>query len=52
MHLTNSKIISVEQSYLVIEKTGTESEIDSVHELLRPFGIKEFVRSGRIVVFK
>ncbi len=52
VHLTNSKIISVEQSYLVIEKTGTESEIDSVHELLRPFGIKEFVRSGRIVVFK
>lgn len=51
-HLTYSKIISVEQSYLVIEKTGTESEIDSVHELLRPFGIKEFVRSGRIVVFK
>lgn len=51
-HLTNSKIIAVEQSYLVIEKTGTESEIDSVHELLRPFGIKEFVRSGRIVVFK
>lgn len=52
VHLTNSKIIAVEQSYLVIEKTGTESEIDSVHELLRPFGIKEFVRSGRIVVFK
>lgn len=51
-HLTNTKIIAVEQRYLVIEKTGTESEIDSLHELLRPFGIKEFVRSGRIVVFK
>ncbi len=52
VHLSDAKIITVGQSYLVIEKTGTEEEIDSLHELLRPFGIKEFVRSGRIVVFK
>ena len=52
VHLANGKITAVNQSYLVVEKTGTEEEIDSLHELLKPFGIKEFVRSGRIVVFK
>ena len=52
VHLANGKISAVNQSYLVIEKTGTETEIDSLHELLKPFGIREFVRSGRIVVFK
>lgn len=52
VHLADGKIIAVKSNSLVIEKTGTEEEIDSLYELLRPFGIKEFVRSGRIVVFK
>src|SRR3989344_2476219 len=52
VHLSDAKIIAVQESYLVVEKTGNEVEINSLHELLMPFGIKEFVHSGRIVVFK
>jgi len=48
----NCRIIEVAKSYLVIEKTGTEIQIDSFHELLKPFGIKELVQSGRIAVFR
>lgn len=47
-----ARIISVEKSALVIEKTGTEKEINEFYELMRPFGIKEFVQSGRIAIFR
>ncbi len=37
---------------LVIETTGTEDEINSLCLLLEPFGIREFIRSGRIAICK
>jgi acetolactate synthase-1/3 small subunit len=36
----------------VIEKTGSESEVNRLYEQLAPFGITQFVRSGRIAVLK
>ncbi|CAN5174215.1 hypothetical protein BH09PAT2_BH09PAT2_00820 [soil metagenome] len=51
-HLFSGKINHVGPTSLVIEKAGTEEEIDSLFTLLRPYGIKEFVRSGRIAVMK
>jgi acetolactate synthase-1/3 small subunit len=50
--LFNAKIIHVAKDFLVVEKTGNEEEIVSLFTLLKPFGIKEFVRSGRIAVLK
>lgn len=38
--------------YLVIEKTGTETEIFDFFKYIKPHGIIEFVRSGRIAVGK
>jgi acetolactate synthase-1/3 small subunit len=38
--------------HVVIEKTGTEDEISSLLLLLEPFGIVEFVRSGRVAIRK
>ena len=37
---------------LVLEKTGSEDQINSLYLLLEPFGIEEFVRSGRIAINK
>lgn len=51
-HLMNAKIVYVSSDALVVEQTGSEEEIKSLYELLKPFGVKEFVRSGRISVFK
>lgn len=51
-HLFNSRIVGLSAQSLIIEHTGIEEEINGLYEVLRPFGIKEFVRSGRIVVFK
>lgn len=38
--------------YVVIEKTGTETEIFDFFRYIKPHGIIEFVRSGRIAVGK
>lgn len=46
------RIIEVKKNYLILEKTGTEKEIDDFYDLMKPFGIKEFVQSGRVAVFK
>ncbi|PIZ65570.1 acetolactate synthase small subunit [Candidatus Roizmanbacteria bacterium CG_4_10_14_0_2_um_filter_36_9] len=48
----DTRIVSVHKNYLVIEKTGSETEINDFYELVKSFGIKEFVQSGRIAVFK
>lgn len=50
--LSKADIISVGKDFMVIEKAGAEEEIDSLYELLLPFGIKEFIRSGRIAIQK
>ncbi len=51
-HLSNASIILVDRKFLVVEKSGTEEEISSLFKLLQPYGIKEFIRSGRIAVLK
>ncbi|CAH0996952.1 Acetolactate synthase small subunit [Emticicia aquatica] len=38
--------------YVVIEKTGTETEIFDFFKYIKPHGIIEFVRSGRVAVGK
>ncbi|PIZ66689.1 acetolactate synthase small subunit [Candidatus Roizmanbacteria bacterium CG_4_9_14_0_2_um_filter_39_13] len=45
------RIIEVKKNYLILEKTGTEKDINDFYDLMKPFGIKEFVQSGRIAVF-
>ena len=43
-------IVDVSQESLTVEITGTEDKIDSLLDLLRPFGIKEIARTGRIAM--
>jgi acetolactate synthase-1/3 small subunit len=43
-------IVDVSQDTLTIEVTGTEGKISSLLDLIRPFGIKEIVRTGRIAM--
>lgn len=38
--------------YMVLQKTGTEEEIFEFFKYIKPFGILEFIRSGRIAVGK
>lgn len=47
-----ARILRIEPNYTVIEKTGHQSETQELLEKLRPFGVLQFVRSGRVAVTK
>jgi len=49
---SNSRIVTVSREFFVIEKSGRKEEIDSLYNELLPYGIMQFVRSGRISVTK
>ena len=48
----NARILTIEPEYVVIEKTGHQSETEALLDDLREIGIYEFVRSGRIAIAK
>ena len=45
-----AKVVDVNSQIITIETTGTEDKINALIELLRPFGIKEVVRTGKIAL--
>jgi acetolactate synthase-1/3 small subunit len=48
----HARILSVDPNFIVIEKTGHYQETQRLFEDLKPFGILEFARSGRVAVTK
>jgi len=47
-----AKVVDVADESLTIEITGPEDKVDSLVQLLRPFGIKEMVRTGRVAMVR
>lgn len=47
-----ARVVDVAPESLVIETTGTEDKIDSLLEVLRPYGVIEMVRTGRIAMVR
>ena len=45
-----ARVVDVSPESLVIETTGAEDKIDSLLEVLRPYGVKEMVRTGRVAM--
>jgi acetolactate synthase-1/3 small subunit len=45
-----ARIVDVSHGALTIEATGTPDKVEALHELLRPFGVVELVRTGRIAL--
>ncbi|CAN5887811.1 acetolactate synthase small subunit [soil metagenome] len=49
---SNARILTVDPQYIVVEKTGHSNETKALFDKLQPFGILQFVRSGRVVITK
>jgi acetolactate synthase-1/3 small subunit len=47
-----AKAVDVAADSLTVEITGQEDKIDTLVSLLRPFGIKEMARTGRIAMVR
>ena len=45
-----ARILVIEEDHIVIEKTGHKSETHDLYQKLEPYGLMEFVRSGRVAV--
>lgn len=49
---SNSRIVTVNRDFFVLEKSGRKHEVEQLHRELSAFGIMQYVRSGRIAVTK
>ncbi|MBX2845179.1 MAG: acetolactate synthase small subunit [Saprospiraceae bacterium] len=47
-----TRILEIEPNYVVLEQTGYKEDTQTLFEKLKPFGILEFVRSGRVSISK
>jgi acetolactate synthase-1/3 small subunit len=48
----HARVLSFETDYTIIEKTGHKEETQELFDELEPYGILEFVRSGRVAITK
>ena len=52
VELFRANVIDVAPDSLVIEVTGTEDKIDAMMTMLKGFGIREMVRTGRVAMVR
>jgi acetolactate synthase I/III small subunit len=50
VELSKGRVVDLSPESVVVEVTGTEAEIDTFASLVRPYGIKEMVRTGAVVM--
>ena len=48
----SAHIVTVTPEYFVLEKTGSRQEVELLYDRLEPYGLMQFVRSGRIAITK
>jgi acetolactate synthase-1/3 small subunit len=47
-----ARVVDVALDTLMVEVTGTDEKVDGLVEVLRPFGILELVRTGRVAMVR
>ncbi|MDD3419644.1 MAG: acetolactate synthase small subunit [Candidatus Gastranaerophilales bacterium] len=50
VEVSEGKVVNITPRVYTLQAIGNESQIATFIELLRPFGIKELVRSGKVVI--
>jgi len=46
----NARMVDIQKDFVIIEKTGHVEDTEKLYEILKHFGILQFVRSGRISI--
>ncbi|MCK5118179.1 MAG: acetolactate synthase small subunit [Candidatus Latescibacteria bacterium] len=52
VHVFRGRIIDISPSTMTVEATGTEAKINAIIGMLRPFGIKEIARTGKVALLR
>lgn len=52
VNIFRAKIVDVSAKSLIIEVTGSMDKINALEELMRPYGIKEMVRTGKVALVR
>ena len=47
-----ARIVDVSDRSVIVEVTGNEGKVDAMVQLLRPYGIKEMARTGKIAMVR
>jgi acetolactate synthase I/III small subunit len=47
-----ARVVDVSPESLIVETTGTEEKIDRLLDVLRPYGVLEMVRTGRVAMVR
>ncbi|NNC69598.1 MAG: acetolactate synthase small subunit [Flavobacteriaceae bacterium] len=45
-----ANIVTITEDFFVIEASGSKNHVDKLYERLKPYGLMQFVRSGRIAI--
>lgn len=48
----DAKIVDVGSNTMIIEMTGTPAKVENFLDVIRPFGLKEMMRTGRIAMVR
>ena len=49
-NLSGAKSVDVGQNFAIFELTGSSKDLDKFEKLMKPFGVIEMVRGGRIAI--
>ncbi|OPX32554.1 MAG: acetolactate synthase small subunit [Candidatus Latescibacteria bacterium 4484_181] len=52
VNIFRAKIVDISFNSLTVEATGGKAKIDAIIGMLRPFGIKEIARTGRVAMLR
>ncbi|MGQ9778772.1 MAG: acetolactate synthase small subunit [Bacillota bacterium] len=47
-----ARVVDVSEKALIVEATGTQDKIEALIAMLKPFGLKELVRTGKVAMVR
>lgn len=49
-NIFRAKVVDCSENSVIVEATGSEGKVEAFIDMMRPFGIKELVRTGEIAI--